>query len=293
MEAQQQSCVSEDFVMQEFSLRTNARRPSFRPEVVQLEQRVTPVARTTLASITNASPIIFSGQSALAVQFRLDTSTTYGTVVCFGFTNPGLVQNTQLATLQHFRNGRWTTIETVRPEATRIFLDRFGIIRTENPQDFRLILQLKPTLTAPVVDVDVTRFGFTGTNGSVTFRGTSHIRLVQTGRMLSTGALWYSAQIGIAQTLGDVNIGSFGPAGLRAFVFRPKAGQSIDWIRNVQFYRTVNGTVVGPAMGAIRPGANGSLVVYLYQRIDGVQSFRIVADVFTPIQISGLSYATT
>ncbi len=292
MEAQQQSCASEDFVMQEFSLRTNARRPSFRPEVVQLEQRVTPVARTTLVSITNASPVIFSGQSALAVQFKLDATTTYGTVVCFQFQQPALVQNTAVAYLQRLTVG-WHTVDSAVPEPNRIFLDNFGTVRTENGASFRLILKLKATLTQPVIDVGISRFGFTGSVGTVIWTGTSNVRLVQAGRMLSTGALWYSAQIGIAQTLGDVNIGSFGPSGLRAFVFRPKAGQSIDWIRNVQFYRTVNGTVVGPAMGTIRPGANGSLVVYLYQRIDGVQSFRIVADVFTPIQISGLSYATT
>lgn len=278
--------------MIEFTRTSRTTSPrSFQPTLSQLEQRLTP-ARSTLASIANASPIIFSGQSALAVQFRLDTTTTYGTVVCFGFANPGLVQNTQLATLQHFRNGRWTTIETVRPEATRIFLDRFGIIRTENPQDFRLILQLKATLTAPVVDVDVTRFGFTGTNGSVTFRGTSHIRLVQAGRMLSSTALWYLAQPGNNQVLGDVNIG-IGPSGIRALVFRAAATSTLANATNFRVYRTVNGQIVGGPLGVIRPGANNSLVAYINQRLDGVQSYRILADVLAPIQISGASYATT
>lgn len=281
----------EDFAMKEFSLRTNARRPSFQPTVSQLEQRITPVVRTTHVSITSASPIIFSGQSALAVQFKLDATTTYGTVVCFQFQQPALVQNTAVAYLQRFTVG-WHTVDSAVPEPSRIFLDNFGIVRTENGANFRLILKLKPTLTQPVIDVGISRFGFTGSVGTVIWTGISNVRLVQSGRMLSSTALWYSAQVGIGQTLGDVNIG-IGPTGLRAFVFRPKAGQSIDWIRNVQFYRTQNGAVVGPAMGYIRPGANGSLIVYLYQRLDGIQSYRIVADVFTPIQISGLSYATT
>jgi hypothetical protein len=282
----------EDFVMREISLRSGRKQPVYQPALERLEERATPATRTTLVSITNASPIIFSGQSALAVQFRLDATTNYGTVVCFQFTNPALVANTQVAYLQKLTGGVWRTIDSAVPEPTRIFLDNFGVVRTENPVDFRLLVKLKPTLTAPVVDIPMTRFGFTGTVGTAVFQGQSALRIVQASRMLSSTALWYLAQAGNNQVLGDVNIG-IGPSGIRALVFRPATGFSLASMTNVRVYRTINGQIVGGPLGTTAPGANNSLIAYLRTRLDGVQSYRIVADLSAPMQISGLSYATT
>jgi hypothetical protein len=101
-------------MLREITLRTG-KRPSFRPQVVQLEQRITPVTRSTVASIVNASPVIFTNQYVVAAQWTLDTTTTYGTVVCFQFAQQELVANTHAAYLEHLRNGRWVRIEAVRP----------------------------------------------------------------------------------------------------------------------------------------------------------------------------------
>lgn len=278
-------------MLKEFSLRSGRKQPVYQPALERLEERATP-ARTTLVTVANASPVIFSGQQATAVQFKLDATTTYGTVVCFQLYNWLLVSNTQVAYLQKLTGGAWRTIDSAIPEPSRIFFHNFGVVRTENGADFRVLVRLKLQLNRAVADVPITRIGFTGTTGVASFTGTSNVRLVQAGRLLSSSALWYLAQAGNNQVLGDVNIG-IGPSGIRALVFRPAVGYSLSSISNVRVYRTVNEQIVGGPIGTVVPGANNSLVAYLRVRLDGVQSYRIVADLSATMQINGLSYATT
>ena len=136
------------------------------------------------------------------------------------------------------------------------------------------------------------RFGMTAGPAPIVFAGQENLRLIQAGHMLSSTALWYLAQPGNNQVLGDVNIG-IGPSGIRALVFRTSSTSSLANATNYRVYRVINNQIVGGPLGSIRPGANASLIAYINERLEGVQSYRIIADVQAPIQISGLSYATT